>query len=464
MEVITGKAVVRQIGWALLSAAVAASLTLAGVLYWVPVTFTTSGTVLFPVQQRSPTDLSGLAAAAAALGRPAAGGDTNLSLYLTLLRSNRAQDAIAKRLEEPLRRLYPQLVSPLDQRHFVAKAITASWREDGVMALQATVSTQPVAASLLARLHHRRVSDDQPYRQLTVDLILAAVTEMDRAAVDIKLDRTRSSLDDAKAFYSKQLQVVARCRAELLQAQERAHILDAGASAAQATEALAQTQTKLRELDGQVVVETAALQGLRSEQARQLAALAELPIESPLLTEQRGRYTRAQAEFERVSTLYGPRSPQVLRAAQELRRAARDLASGVRGVKAGLMPDYVERRLSLESLKVQRTELQRAVAAQEARLGGVARASAEVGSRLQALQREQQALAALRAQVVQLDMDYWRHGLRWSFLDPPEVPDLRSAPRLGRMALLGLVFGALMGLTPLLRRLLPQLLQLNSAE
>ncbi len=407
-----------------------------------PRTYTSRATIVFPIAD---TASAGLLGTMASVVEVPTGSDIPLNAYSAVLTSERALLAVGQRAG--IARLY-DLTSEAGILGTMRGAVTVSLDINRTMQVSATLPGTPAVRSAGDLFNRNRAAQrDEVYKQMASRVLELLIDEMAVIADEIKLDRAKANVQNLEEWVAQEQAALNRATGELTRFESNLGSVDLSTYAQSVTQLqvearrnLQTTRAARRDLEEQ----RKTLQAQIREQVTNVQALAD---EVPFLKERRKRHLEAQQAFREAERVYGPQSPQVLRAQAELADARREVEQAARSAAHGLTPQVMELDGRLAGLKAKE-------AAEKAHLKQIQdelRLLPNDLSRLVELQSEaesrRQAVADLRGQLLQARMEYERHGIRWKVLDPPRPPFTKSGPSTVMALLLGaLGGGGLMGL------------------
>lgn len=390
------------------------------------------------------------------------GSDFPLDTYRAVLTSDRALLGAAKELG--IDKLY-KIVAEQDIVGFMRNAITAEVDVNRTLVIHSQLRGTP-SVQETADLFHRGPANarDDKYRLLTAQVLDELVNQMQRIADEVKLDRTKANLDAVTSQLALQQSELDRARERLVELQSQLGNLDPQAYA----QSLTQLVVQARESVQQTTIDLEQAQRERDATKRLIEAqskrIESLPEEVPFLLERREAVRKLKAEYEDASRKYGPESPQVLNAKNQLRRAEQELQAGLAATKQGLEPNLLQLDARIAALTGRLKEATRAQQELSAEAKGLPVALAEVTKLLTDVAQLQEAVAQLEQQRLAARMAFERQGVRWNVLDPPRPPLYKSTPRTSKALITGFLIGAMLAGWPFLLAIWRALLEKDPSE
>lgn len=287
---------------------------------------------------------------------------------------------------------------------------------------------------------------------------------MGKIADDIKLDRTKAEMDAVRQRLETTKRELEAALARQADLRERAGKLPDSQYAQQLLSQMAQIQTRKTEVDAQVNALATRLEALRQQAAREARESEKQRPTAPLLQEQARVVRDALAEYERVSEMYGPESPQVLTAKQALEEARRRLKEQAAASQAGqteqiqsVETDYRAALATQSEFATRARQLEQELRTLPSELLDAEMLQAEIDAK-------QKLVAEFSALLIKAEVAYEKRGIRWFLLDPPRPPEYKTSPSGMKALLLGGVLGFVLALLPLLYSLFGRLVEPAPAD
>lgn len=375
--------------------------------------------------------------------------DLPLSSYLAVLGSTKAAQRAAAVCD--VKNLY-ELPSEQAAATLVRQLARTKLNQDRTISVAITVPGTPAVQRPLDFLRRGEAwQRDDPYRQLAPRLIEQLIAAMGDLADESQLDRLKAELlKTREQLRDSQLQL-----SSLIDQQTRLLTASGGVApgdiARLGAELRQSIQIERENTRGEVAEYQKRLAAVRAGIEEQLAALDQLPAEAPLLQEQRKAVRELLDAYERATKMYGPDSPQVLRAAADLQRATAALDRQAAAVRYGLAPELLALQASLAGSQARLKQQDQALHDVDRTLEGL---PSEVGREdlLGAeIAAQREMVANLRSALAAAEAAYERAGLRWFVLDPPTKPKEKEGPSGLKGLLVGLIAGSLLVFLPLAR-------------
>lgn len=437
--------VLRVLLGGLIGAIVVSTWSMAGIAR----TYSSRATVLFPLPAETNSVL-GSVAAFAMMGRTVPqGSDFSLDSYLALLKSDAIASRVARRCN--VRELY-SLKTDQQASLLVRRALQVKLNPDRTIQFDVQTHGTPSLKSA-SDLAHRAASArrDAPYRELAAAIAQAALSEMDTMSKEIKLDRTRAQVDATRQRLNEETGKLEQASRRLTQIQtelSKAGVLD---DSAEMGKGLGTIKQGLTETTAALVSAVRQRDAARAQLDDQLRQMKTLPAEFPLLKSTREAFAKAYDTYLEASRKYGPESPEVVNAQAQLEIVQRRLQDESANLKrSGTVPELLDLEARVQALTAERKLYSGLLKEQQAVLGSLPAALQQYRDVKEELALRGKLVAQLSSNLSDAELAYEQRGVRWTVLDAPQVPLLKTGPSNARSLIIGLFFGLLLGGWPLL--------------